>query len=240
MRPTYETGSNTQSVRIALPSCSQRYTLVPDTVLRSRKSTTRRNQIDRYVYIACPKQTDSFEKREHICEYDRQNQTARQNRNPVCTYNACIYSSSDTIRYHVSAASQAVFGGLGATTVALKLHKVSILGGAVISPGAAAVIAEDLITFVALFGAWYLSCRALFSLLPGRGGGNGGGGGGGGAGGVGGTGSRALVAPVGMMAWHRVDRLRLAKAVHWLALLGLSVGILLFVGVEHLYFYSTR
>lgn len=120
---------------------------------------------------------------------------------------------------------QAVFGGLGATTVALKLHKFSLLGGARLSPGAAAVIAEDLVVFIALFGLWHLSWRALFSLLPARGGG-------------GGTGNRPLV-PAGMMAWRGDSLLRVAKAVHWMALSSLAVGILVFVGVEHLYFYST-
>lgn len=128
--------------------------------------------------------------------------------------------------HHAPHTPQAVFSGLAATTVALKLHKFSLLGGAPISLGAAAVVAEDLVAFVSLFGLWHVSSRALSSLLLAgiRGGGGGG------------TGSRFRV----VIARHQVPLLRIVTAVQWLALSTLAMGILVFVGVEHLYFYSTR
>ena len=62
---------------------------------------------------------------------------------------------------------QVGLGLVAVTTVAAKLHKFGVTGGGRLSPGAAAVIVEDVAVFLALFGLWY-AMRKVVCRLPGR------------------------------------------------------------------------
>ncbi|CAM9746443.1 unnamed protein product [Ectocarpus sp. 6 AP-2014] len=57
----------------------------------------------------------------------------------------------------VSAGAAVAISLVAFTTVALKIHKYVVVGGSWSSSGAAAVIAEDMALFVAVFGLWYMT-----------------------------------------------------------------------------------
>lgn len=124
--------------------------------------------------------------------------------------------------------------------VTLKLHKFSLLGGAWISSGSAAVIAEDLAVVVAVFGLWKLACAALFGAIAYGSKGSYGGSAAGGADAA----DAGEESPVtrGRKVRRAAESLVLWIAVcaHWLALLALASGTLACVAVEHIYFWSTR
>lgn len=101
---------------------------------------------------------------------------------------------------------QAVTGIVGAITVVLKLHKHALLGGAWVSTGAIAVVAEDISVFLVLFGLFRLGNWAIVRTVSQRG-----------------TAGRGA-----------------AAALHRLVLYTLAIAMLLFIGIEHMYFCSTR